>query len=455
MDSEVRIIAPCGIIGYCFPEEHFFKALDKHKPHAIVADAGSTDPGAYYLGSGTTHIGRITMKQDLRAMIMGGRRHGIPVIIGSAGTAGGNSHVDWTLDIVQEIGREEGLNFNVAVIRAEPDRAYLKDKLGRGAIKALAPNVPTLSPQVIDDSACIVGMMGPEPIIAALAAGADVVIAGRSTDAGIFAAVPLSRGIPAGLAWHMGKILECGAYAATPMSIADGMIATLTKDYFIVEPTSPSRACTCLTVAAHVLYESSGPIFREPPGTLDVTDATYEQVSDRAVRVKGSKFEVADQYTIRLEGAEKLGFRAISVAGTRDPLLISRIDDHISKVREIVRDAASAFASEKQYDIVYRLYGKNAVMGDREPEINDTPHELGVVVEVIAETPDLASAILTLARTFTLTTDFPGRMCTAGNLAYAHSPHEIHTGYVYRFNILHAVDVADAHEIFKTEMSRV
>lgn len=450
--QEVKVIAPCGIIGYCFPEQSFFDALDRHAPDVIAGDAGSTDPGAYYLGAGTPHIARMPMKQDLRSMILGGQRAKIPVIIGSAGTAGGDPHIDWTRDIVAEIAREEKLSLRVAIIRSEPERGYLKAKLGAGAIRPIVPNVPELTGEVIEKTSRIVAMMGPEPIIAALEAGADVVICGRSTDAGIFAAVPLSRGIPAGLAWHMGKILECGAYSATPMSIADGMVATLTKDHFIVEPTNPSRRSTALTVAAHALYESSGPLFREPSGILDITAATYEQVSERAVKVSGSAFTPIEQYTNRLEGAEQVGFRAISVAGTRDPMLIARIDDHIEKVREIVAEAAAPFARRDQYEIVYRLYGRNAVMGERERHDGPLPHELGVVVEVVAQTPELASSILTLARTFTLTTDFPGRLCTAGNLAYAHSPHEIATGYVYRFNVMHAVDVDDPHELFRTEI---
>jgi len=39
-------------------------------------------------------------------MLRAGRQAGIPVLIGSAGTAGGDAHVNWTLDIAREVAKE-------------------------------------------------------------------------------------------------------------------------------------------------------------------------------------------------------------------------------------------------------------------------------------------------------------------------------------------------------------
>ena len=58
-------------------------------------------------------------------------------------------------------------------------------------------------------------LAGVEQISAALATGADIVIAGRTTDTAIIAALPLERGCHAGVAWHGAKIGECGALCAT------------------------------------------------------------------------------------------------------------------------------------------------------------------------------------------------------------------------------------------------
>src|SRR6266478_4067265 len=61
----------------------------KDDPHFIACDAGSTDPGPFSLGSGEPAFAREAVKRDLAALLDAGRRAGIPVLIGSAGTAGG------------------------------------------------------------------------------------------------------------------------------------------------------------------------------------------------------------------------------------------------------------------------------------------------------------------------------------------------------------------------------
>jgi hypothetical protein len=40
--------------------------------------------------------------------------------------------------------------------------------------------------------------------------GANFVLAGRCSDSALFAAIPLMQGFPPGLAWHAGKVSECG-----------------------------------------------------------------------------------------------------------------------------------------------------------------------------------------------------------------------------------------------------
>jgi hypothetical protein len=71
-----------------------------------------------------------------------------------------------------------------------------------------------------------VGVMGAEPSLRALESGADVVIAGRSSDTAIFAGLPMKYGFPAGLAWHAAKILECGAAAVVNRKTPDCITAS-------------------------------------------------------------------------------------------------------------------------------------------------------------------------------------------------------------------------------------
>lgn len=439
-------------MGYAFPEESLQRAMS-FNPHYIVVDGGSTDPGPYYLGSGTSHVTRPAVKRDLSLLLEAAMGAGIPLIIGSAGTAGGNPHVAWVEDILREIAAEKGFSFDLAVIRSEQPADYVLERLRAGFVRPLGP-VPPLTEEQVRNATRIVGMMGPEPVMEALKQGAQVILAGRASDASIFAAPALLLGYPAGLAWHMGKILECGSAAAVPKRGSDGLIGMLRDDHFLVEPASPHMRCTVVRVAAHTLYENENPyLLKEPPGTLDTSASVYEQVDPRTVKVTGSQFRPADRYTVKLEGVEPLGYRSISILGIRDPILIAQIDKYLDDVVEMVHKRG--LASPDDYKVAFRVYGKNGVMGSAEPVVDATPHELGILIEVVARTAELSSAILALTRTFMQVSDFPGRLCTSGNIAYPFSPNGFDVGLAYRFSIHHLIEPDDPCEMFPIEMKRI
>ena len=214
--NEFRVLSPTAILGYGFPVESF-KAGMKLKPHVIAVDAGSTDPGPYYLGSGKSFTDRGAVKRDLEFMLEAACANKIPVIVGSAGGSGAKSHLDWTVDIVQEISREKKLSFKLAVIPAHIKKEIIHKKFDDGKLKTYFP-APAPTKEDIDESVNIVGQMGDEPIVKALNEGAEVIIAGRAYDPTVFAALGIIHGFNKGLALHMGKILECAAIAATPGS---------------------------------------------------------------------------------------------------------------------------------------------------------------------------------------------------------------------------------------------
>src|ERR1700716_675693 len=103
--QEMRYIAAIGALGAGVDRDSLFAALDED-PQFIAADAGTTDAGAFALGAGETAFSRGAVKQDLSLMLAGGLRARVPVIIGSAGIAGGDVHVDWVVAIVEEIAQE-------------------------------------------------------------------------------------------------------------------------------------------------------------------------------------------------------------------------------------------------------------------------------------------------------------------------------------------------------------
>jgi hypothetical protein len=67
-NSAVRIIAASGVLGSGFRESSMQRGLAL-KPHLIGCDAGSTDPGPYYLGSGGSAFPTASIKRDLSIMM--------------------------------------------------------------------------------------------------------------------------------------------------------------------------------------------------------------------------------------------------------------------------------------------------------------------------------------------------------------------------------------------------
>ncbi|GAB6180776.1 acyclic terpene utilization AtuA family protein [Desulfotomaculum defluvii] len=446
---EYRVLSPTAILGYGFPEESFRAGLDRN-PHLIAVDAGSTDPGPYYLGAGVSFTDRAAVKRDLELMIEAGLARDIPVVIGTAGGCGAEAHLQWNMDIILELAQERSWSFPLGVIHAELHKDYILKAFRDNRISPLHP-APELTEDEITATERVVGQMGPEAVMAVLKRGAKVVLAGRSYDPAVFSASALMEGFDKGLAIHMGKILECGAIAASPGSGSDCLLGTLKEDCFIVEPLNPNRCCTTTSVAAHTLYEKTNPyILPGPGGILDLSETTFTQENERAVRVSGSKFVPSENYTIKLEGAKRVGFRTVSIAGCRDPIMIGQIDHIVEAVRERVKDNFKRNGFE--YFLHFNIYGKNGVMGNLEPQRSVITHELGIIIEAVAETQDIANTICSFARSTMLHYGYPGRVATAGNLAFPYSPSDFKAGAVYNFNIYHLLQVDDPVALFPSEI---
>jgi Domain of unknown function (DUF4387) len=121
--TEIRVLAATDVRGSGFREASLAEAM-RRQPHFIGCDCGSTDPGPYPLGAGTTAFPRVALKRDLRLMLLAARQAGIPLLLASAGTAGGVPHVAIVKDILSEIAAEEGLSFPLALIQDEQDKTH-------------------------------------------------------------------------------------------------------------------------------------------------------------------------------------------------------------------------------------------------------------------------------------------------------------------------------------------
>lgn len=443
--KEMKILSPSGIVGYGFPEESFLAGVAL-KPDLIACDAGSTDPGPYYLGSGIPFTNATAVKRDLTLMLKAACELGIPLVIGSAGGCGADVHVAREVGIIREIAKEQRLSFKMAVISSEFEQDTLVELLNAGRIEKLGP-APEVTEADIRSSTHIVAQMGIEPIIEALDGGAQVVICGRCYDPAAFAAPAIRLGYDKGLALHMGKILECAAICATPGSGSDCIMGYLGEDYFCVEPLNPERKCTPTSVSAHTLYEKSNPyILPGPGGHLDLSDCVFTADSDRRVRVTGSRFVPEAVPSVKLEGAKEAGCRTISICGNRDPIFISQVDEILENVKKRAADNLSA---DFDYQLDFIVYGKNGVMGQLEPNTEITSHEIGIVIDVVADTQEHSSAVCSIVRSTMLHYGYPGRIATAGNLAFPFSPSDIKVGPIYVFSVYALLRTEDPAALFR------
>ena len=450
--DEIRLVAPTGTLGYGFSVADFTRAIEEHRPHVIAVDAGSTDPGPYYLGSGESFTERIEIRRELEILIGAALEAEIPLIVGTAGGSGARAHVDWTRDIAEELAREHGWSFRLGLIHSELSGDAVEEKLDAGSIVEFDSG-EGLTRAAVRASARIVAQVGLEPICEALHQGAQIVLSGRCCDDAIFAALPVMHGFDRGLALHLGKVLECGALAAEPISM-DVMLGTIRDDHFVLEPGSQQRACTVTSVSAHSLYERENPFLQDGPGgTLDLTETRVEQLDERRVRVSGSRYRPNERYLVKLEGARRVGARAISIAGVRCPTMIGQIDDVLAEAeRRTQQYFTDAGVEPSDYRIEFHLYGRDAVMKELEPNRDATPHELGLVAEAIADTPELAKAVCHHVAGALLHLDYPGQFNNAGNLAFLHSPAEVAAGDVYEFSVYHLMEVADPLEPAQIEI---
>jgi hypothetical protein len=452
---EMTYIAAIGAVGAGVDPDALSSALAAG-PQFIAADAGTTDAGAFALGIGATAFSRDAVKRDLHVMIAAGLDAGVPVIVGSAGTAGADVHVDWVVGIVDEIAHALERTLRVAAVYAEQPRSMLLERLAAGDIRPLR-HAPELSADTLGRCERVVAMMGVEPLQQALAGDPQVVIAGRCSDAALFAALPLVHGLPAGLAWHAGKVVECGTMACETMG-KGVMVVTVREDSFSVGPVGDGLRCTPQSVAAHSLYETADPYrFAEASGTVDLSSCTYEQEDPVTVRVRGSRFTEAAELTLKLEGAELLGYEAMILGGVRDPLIIAQLDAWLGHVDEYIRASVTRLMGieidDREYRLGFQVYGRNAVMGASEPAPRPA-HEVGIVCTTLAPTQEDATEMIKLCRQPLLHAPIPQWKGSITAFACLHNPAWVELGPAYGFALNHVLVPGD-RDVFRVRAQTV
>lgn len=443
----IKILCPTGHLGFTPIEKGSLYEGMKHKPDFLIADSGSCDIGPYPLGADDAASPEEWQRHDLEVMLLESRKLGVPMIIGSASDTGADRGVTQYIRLIKEIAREHKLpRFRLGYIYSEQDKTDLAGRMKNGLrIEGLSGRAD-LTPADLEATDHVVAVMGPEPIIKVLDMGAEVVICGRSTDSSIFAAPLLRGGIPENIAWYAGKVLECASFACEPFMGKESILGTINQSEVFVEPMHPGQRATIASIAGHAMYERENPFHqREPGGLLDMTDCLYEQYSERVTRITGPRFIRDEVYKVKLEGSGRVGERALSIVGIRDPYTIAHIDQVIAWAKGKVEERYGEIGPN--FQLYYHVYGKDGVMGEWEPHKEITGHEICVVVEAVAESFALAKVVCNSGARNMFYARLPEVRGTAGTAALMMD--EIlqgHTGY--RWTINHALPVKDPLELF-------
>ena len=449
--ANVKVFIPYGAVGLNCTEEAFEAGLAM-KPDIISSDAGSTDSGPYYLGSGHGKYSINDVKRDLKRMVLGAHALGIPMTIGSAGTCGSDEGVDTAYALIREICEEAGIHKKIAKIYSQQDHEIIKQKYRDGKVLALH-GAPEISENTFDECSTIVALLGIEPYEEAFKNGADIIIGGRSTDTAVIAAYPIMLGCDPASSWHAAKTVECGG-VCTSAGLQGGVFMEVDETGFTIKSVQPNTTVSAYSVSAHLVYENANPIQLTEPGIrIDTTNSSYTELSDTAVRVEGTEIEYFP-YTLKLEGAGPVGYQTVSMAGIRDPKVMQDPLRWVDAVSEAgMEKLEKAGIPRDSYHFWLRPYGYNGVSGAEVPE-GHVPNEVLMIMTVTADTQVLATQIAKAFNPLLLHHNiFEGKQMPS--YAFIFSPAEMERGAIYEFKLYHTVAVDDPLELVRISYENV
>lgn len=450
----VKILCPTGHLSFTPLEPESFRRGCEHGPDFIIADAGSCDIGPRPLGADQHVSHEAWQRHDLAIMLRQARALNVPMIVGSASDTGTDRGVDQFAEIVRSVAEESDLPpFRLAVIYSEVPVARLRERLSAGVQIEGLGHREDADLRDLDATDRAVAVMNAEPIRAALADGADVVITGRASDCALFAAPLLNAGHDPGVSYFAGKLMECASFCAEPYMAKESILGRIEDDAVYLSAMHPDQRCTPASVAGHALYERRDP-YREyvAGGYVDMSRCVYTQVDTVTTRASGARFVKTPTCKVKLEGAGQVGERRLAVIGIRDPETTARIDQAVDWSRNKL---AERFGSpDNRYEVHFHIYGRNGVMRELEPVPPVRPHELCVVVEAVSEDAEMAAEIAALASRNLFYARLPGLKGTAG--AAALMSDEVLVGEPgYRWTLHHVMEVEDATELFRTRFMTI
>jgi hypothetical protein len=237
---------------------------------------------------------------------------------------------------VQELARRQGLAVRVASVSGDDISARVGDLMASGTTFENLDTGEALPP----DAALVTAnaYLGARPIADALAAGAQVVVTGRVTDASLTVGPALHA-----FGWDdgdlhaiagavvAGHVIECGAqccggnyafFEEIPEPAHIGFpLAELYPDGTSVITKHPGTggAVTIGTVTAQLLYEIAGPRYLSPDAVARFDTMTLEQEGPDRVRISGVRGEPPPS-TLKVTANLEAGWRnsmTLAITGAR------------------------------------------------------------------------------------------------------------------------------------------
>lgn len=315
------------------------------------------------------------LRARMQAVLPHCARKGIRIIT-NMGAANPRAAADEVLAVARELGLAR---LKVAVVEGDDVLPQLRrpENQQRLTLTDCAQSLPTLMDSVISANA----YLGAEPLIKALATGADVVVTGRVADPSLFLAplvhefgwdmddwLRIGRGI------LVGHLLECagqvtGGYFADPgfrdvpdLAHLGFPIAEVSADgTAIITKVAGSGGCvTVATCTAQLLYEVGNPgRYVQADAIADFSQVKFTQIAPDRVRVAdGNGLPKTDTLKVSIGYRDGfIGEGQISYAGLG---AVKRGQLALEVIKARLADAGLG-----HYEGRYELVGVNSIHGDR------------------------------------------------------------------------------------------
>lgn len=282
---------------------------------------------------------------------------------------------------MEKIAAEAGLTFKIAVVEGDDLAGRLEDLKARG-LTEMFTGAPFPDPGKVFSANAY---FGAEPIAAALAAGADMVITGRVVDSAL-ALGPLMHEFGWTAEDHdllsagslAGHVIECGAQATGGLftdwedvpdwaHIGYPVIECHADGSFIVtKPEGTGGLVSPAAVAEQILYEVGDPQgYALPDVVCDFTEVTVEAVGEHRVRVAGAKgYPPSDRYKVCVTWGDGFRFIGASPVVGRDAAAKGRRQSEamLERIGEMLRDRNLPPLRDSRIEILgaEASYGANA-----------------------------------------------------------------------------------------------